>query len=151
MKILIQKVSKAEVCVENKVVGKIKKGLLVYIGIHHKDQEEDANFLANKVVDLRLFEDEEGKMNLSLEDVYGEVLVISQFTLYGNGLKGRRPSFIEAAPPEVAKNLYEKFLSALKALIGESRVQQGQFAAHMQVEYINDGPVSLILDKSHLH
>lgn len=149
-RILVQRVKRAEVRVNGEVLGKIQHGLLVYVGIHHTDTVEEVHFLAQKVIDLRIFQDDMEKMNLSIRDVQGSILAISQFTLYGDASKGRRPTFIEAAPPALAKELYDKFVEKLKELLGPYRVAEGRFAAHMEIDYINDGPVSLILDKSHL-
>lgn len=149
MRILVQRVTRGEVRVEGDLLGRIGPGILIYVGIHHTDTEKEVDFLAQKVVDLRIFSDGEGKMNLSVQEVKGEILAISQFTLYGDASKGRRPSFIEAAPPELAKNLYERFLAKLRGLLGEGLVQEGRFAAHMEVDYVNDGPLSIILDRSH--
>lgn len=144
MKAVIQRVQYASVRVDNLVVGKIEKGFLVLLGVTHEDTEQDGNWLANKIKDLRVFEDEQGKMNLSLADVGGEVLIVSQFTLYGNCLKGRRPAFIEAARPEVAIPLYEKFLETFASF--GIKTEAGKFGADMKIELLNDGPVTLIID-----
>jgi D-tyrosyl-tRNA(Tyr) deacylase len=144
MRAVIQRVKSAEVCVEDRVTGKIGKGLLVFLGVGKGDGEGDLSFLASKIPDLRIFEDDSGKFNLSLREVGGEVLVVSQFTLYGDCRKGRRPSFIEAEEPTLAKNFYEQFISKLRGQ-GIS-VQTGEFQAKMEVHLINDGPVTLLLD-----
>lgn len=143
MKIVLQRVSYGSVKVENKLVGEINKGLVLLIGIGKEDQDEDLKFWANKCCNLRVFSDENGKMNLSVLDISGEILAVSQFTLYGNCKKGRRPSFIDAAPPEIANQMYEKFVSYLKH--SGLRVETGVFQASMDVTIHNDGPVTLIL------
>ena len=146
MRAVVQRVSSASVTVENEVVGRIDHGFLVLLGIAGTDTSEDLNYLVNKLIGLRVFEDAHGKMNCSIEDVQGSMLVISQFTLYGDCRKGRRPSFIEAARPEIAEPIYEKFIAEIRAA-GIS-VQTGRFQAHMDVQLINDGPVTLLLDSS---
>lgn len=148
MRAVIQRVSGASVTVDGTVVGAIAHGFLIFLGITHQDGEAEALYLARKIAGLRLFEDTEGKLNLSLSDVNGQALVVSQFTLYGNIRKGRRPSFTDAAPPAVAQALYERF-SALLAAEGIP-VQQGVFQAHMHVSLVNDGPVTLWLDTAEL-
>lgn len=145
MRAVIQRVSEAEVKIDDKSVGKIKKGFLVLLGITHLDTSKDVEWLSNKIKGLRIFEDEEGKMNLSLEDINGEVLIVSQFTLYGNCLKGKRPSFIDAARPEVAIPLYENFIKNMKSF-NIRKVETGEFGADMKVSLINDGPVTLVID-----
>lgn len=144
MRAVIQRVSAASVQVDNAIVGQIGRGFLVLLGITHSDGEAEAVWLAKKIAGLRLFEDAEGKMNLGLADVDGAVLAVSQFTLYGNARKGRRPSFTEAARPEQAQPLYEHFCAALRAEGIE--VAQGIFQAHMQVALVNDGPVTLVVE-----
>jgi D-tyrosyl-tRNA(Tyr) deacylase len=148
MRACIQRVSRASVSVENEVVGSIGRGLLVLLGVGHGDSEADARALADRTCGLRIFEDGEGKMNLSLEDIGGAVLVISQFTLFGDCRKGRRPSFTEAAPPDVAERLYEVFVDA----VGSRGVcvATGRFRARMDVELVNDGPVTLLVDSKKL-
>lgn len=148
MRAVVQRVSSASVTVDDQVVGKIEKGFVVLLGITGSDTERDVNFLANKIIGLRVFEDADGKMNCSIEDVNGGLLVISQFTLFGDCRKGRRPSFIEAARPEVAKPLYESFVAELRAQ-GLS-TETGIFQAHMDVALVNDGPVTLMLDSQKL-
>lgn len=145
MKIVLQRVSKAEVRVEGKKVASIKKGVLILVGVDLNDTEENANYLAEKCANLRIFSDGQDKMNLSLLDINGEALVVSQFTLLGDCSKGRRPSFISAAPPEKGRKLYEYFVNKLKTLI--NKVETGIFGAMMEVELINDGPVTFILKK----
>lgn len=144
MKIVIQRCSRASVTVEGQVTGEIGIGLMVLVGVTHDDTEKDAKFLADKVAGLRIFEDEEGKMNRSVLEIGGKVLSISQFTLYGDARKGRRPSFITAARPEQAIGLYEAFNEAVRAHGLE--VQTGVFGADMQVELVNSGPVTILLD-----
>jgi D-tyrosyl-tRNA(Tyr) deacylase len=144
MRALIQRVTEAKVRVDGAVVGGIELGFLILLGITHGDGEKEAHYLARKIAGLRLFEDEGGKMNLTLEDVRGAALVVSQFTLYGDARKGRRPSFTDAAAPGEAEPLYQRFC-ALLAHEGVS-VAQGVFQAHMQVALVNDGPVTLWLD-----
>lgn len=145
MKLVIQKCSKAKVSIKGKVVGKIGKGFVLLVGITHNDTAKDAEYLAKKVAGIRIFEDDEDKMNLSLADVGGEILSISQFTLYGNAQKGNRPSFIEAARPEIAEPLYNYFNKVLREQYG-LHVETGQFGAHMMVDLINDGPVTIIVE-----
>lgn len=140
----MQRVARAQVKVGRETAGRIGPGLLIFLGVGRGDTPEQARRLADKIASLRIFGDENGKMNLSLQDIQGEALVVSQFTLYGNCLKGRRPTFGQAAPPETARELYHRFkeFMAQKGL----KVQSGQFAAHMTVELINDGPVTLMLE-----
>ncbi len=144
MRAVLQRVSRAKVTVENAVVGEIAGGWLVLFGVGPADTREDADWLADKVANLRAFADADGKMNLSVSDVNGAVLVVSQFTLYGGCLKGRRPSFTGAAAPAVAEPLYEAFVTALKVL--GVPVATGRFGADMRVELVNDGPVTFVLD-----
>jgi D-tyrosyl-tRNA(Tyr) deacylase len=144
MRVLLQRVSRAEVRVHERVTGRIARGYLLLVGITHDDTEARAVKLAEKVAGLRLFPDAEGKMNLALADVGGAVLVVSQFTLYGDARKGRRPSFIDAARPEVAVPLYERFITLLRG--HGLPVETGEFGADMQVDLLNDGPVTLMLD-----
>ena len=145
MKALVQRVSEASVSVDDKIVGCIKRGFVVLLGITHSDTKKEADFIADKVANLRVFKDENDKMNLSLKDVEGELLVISQFTLYGNCQKGRRPSFIEAARPEHAIPLYEYFVSELRKT--GINVETGVFGATMEVDIHNSGPVTLMIEK----
>lgn len=144
MRTVIQRVKYARVSVDEKIIGEIDKGLLVFLGITHEDSIKEVKWLANKTKNLRIFEDEEEKMNLSLENVKGKILVISQFTLYGNSIKGNRPAFIEAAKPDLARDLYLKFVNELKSF--DIEVQEGEFGADMKVELLNDGPVTIIID-----
>jgi D-tyrosyl-tRNA(Tyr) deacylase len=144
MRAVVQRVSRARVTVAAEVVGEIGRGLLVLLGVTHDDTPERARWLADKVVGLRIFADAEDKMNLGVADVNGGVLVVSQFTLYGDCSKGRRPSFIGAANPDVAVPLYEEFINAVKAQ--GVPVATGRFGAMMDVELVNDGPVTLIID-----
>ena len=145
MRALIQRVSKASVTVEEQTISSIGKGLLILLGVGHEDGEEQAKFLADKTANLRVFEDDQGKTNLSLLDVKGEAIVVSQFTLYANTQKGRRPSFIEAATPDVAEPLVNHFAEMLRG--HGVPTQTGKFGAHMQVEIHNDGPVTIWLEK----
>jgi D-aminoacyl-tRNA deacylase len=144
MRAVLQRVSRASVTIDGEVVGAVERGLLVLLGVTHTDTPDQARWLADKVANLRIFSDAEGKMNLGVADIGGGVLVVSQFTLYGNCEKGRRPSFIAAARPELAIPLYEQFINELKAL--GIPVASGRFGAMMQVELVNDGPVTIILD-----
>ncbi len=144
MRLVLQRVTEASVEVESKVVGQIGPGLLVFLGVGKGDSESDVTFLADRLLGLRIFEDAAGKMNLSVQDVQGEILVISQFTLYGSTLKGRRPGFDAAAPPDQARVLYELFLQELRR--SNLRVESGIFGARMHVSLINDGPVTFILE-----
>lgn len=144
MRAVVQRVSRAKVTVVDEITGEIGKGLLVLLGVSVRDTEKDAAYLVEKVLNLRVFEDAEEKMNLSLLDIKGELLVVSQFTLYGDVTRGRRPSFIEAAPPERANHLYEVFVTDAGKQI--ANVQTGRFQAMMDVELVNDGPVTILLD-----
>jgi D-tyrosyl-tRNA(Tyr) deacylase len=144
MRAVVQRVSRARVTVSEEVVGEIGPGLLILLGIARSDTPEQAEWLADKVLSLRIFEDEEGKMNRGLVEIRGEVLVVSQFTLYGDCRKGRRPSFVDAAPPELAIPLYERFIEAARAQ--GIKTAMGRFGAMMDVELVNDGPVTLIVD-----
>ena len=144
MRAVLTRVKSASVTIDGSVVGKIGKGFLILLGVGPEDTEEKCRYLAEKALGLRVFEDENGKMNLGLSDVGGEVLVVSQFTLYGNCRKGRRPSFTDAANPELGNRLYEQFLSDCADL--GFAPQHGEFGADMKVESVNDGPVTLILD-----
>ena len=144
MRAVVQKVSSSKVTVDDEVVGQIKQGLLVLLGVTHEDTSKDVDYMVDKVINLRIFEDEEGKMNLSLKDIGGEVLAVSQFTLYGDARRGRRPSFSDAARPEVANPLYEEFVKKVRDL--GINVGTGKFGAHMMVDLTNDGPVTILLE-----
>lgn len=148
MRVVIQRVSEAKVIVAQEVKGQIGQGLLILLGIHQDDQPQDVTKLIKKIVSLRLFSDENGKMNLSIADVRGSILVVSQFTLYGNCANGRRPDFIQAASPAIAIPLYEQFVEEVRTELGH--VQTGEFGAKMEVSLVNDGPVTFILDSSSL-
>ena len=145
MRAVLQRVSRARVTVEGEIVGEIGKGILVLLGVSREDTEKEAVYLLEKMLNLRIFEDAEGKMNLSLLDIKGALLVVSQFTLYGDARKGRRPSFIDAARPERAIPLYERFITLLSD--GGLHVETGEFGAMMDVELVNDGPVTLWLER----
>jgi len=147
MRALVQRVSEASVSIENpKYFAKINKGMVILLGIKQNDTLEDLYFVADKCCNLRIFEDENEKMNLSLRDVNGEVLIISQFTLYGDARRGHRPSFTDAAPPEIANKLYEQFCNRVKQNLGEEKVKTGVFAAMMLVKIFNDGPVTILVE-----
>lgn len=141
----MQRVSRAQVRIDGRRAGSIERGFLLLTGFHHSDTPEKVDWMAEKAAGLRLFGDDEGKMNLGLADVGGAVLVVSQFTLYGNAEKGKRPSFIDAARPEIAIPLYERFVQALRSR--GLRVETGEFGAMMEVELVNDGPVTLWLER----
>ena len=145
MKVVIQRVSKAQVEVEGKIVGKIEKGFLVLLGVIHGDTKEQADYIVKKLCNLRIFTDENGKMNLSLKDVGGELLIVSQFTLYADTSSGNRPSFINAAKPEEANELYEYVCKECEKK--GIKVEKGIFGAHMKVSLLNDGPVTIIIEK----
>lgn len=148
MRAVIQRVSKASVTVEDKIVGQIGQGFLILLGIAHSDSEAEAAFLARKIAGLRVFEDSDGKMNLSLSEIGGAVLAVSQFTLYADTRKGRRPSFVDAARPEQAEPLYRRFCELL--LAEGVPVEKGIFQATMQVALVNDGPVTILMDTSEM-
>jgi D-aminoacyl-tRNA deacylase len=144
MKTVVQRVSRAEVIVDGKSVGRIGPGLLALVAIHQKDTEKDLHWMAKKIVELRIFSDDQDKLNLSLQDTHGQLLVVSQFTLYGDCKKGRRPSYSEAASPACAESLYLQFIEILRQFVPD--VQTGRFQASMEVHLINSGPITLILD-----
>jgi D-tyrosyl-tRNA(Tyr) deacylase len=145
MKIVVQRVKEATVEIGNEISGTINKGLLIFLGIEHEDGQEDIDWLVKKIIHLRVFPDEQGKMNLSLKDIEGELLVVSQFTLHASVKKGNRPSFTKSAKPELAKKLYEDFLETLQNDT-ITKIQTGRFGADMQILLINDGPLTFILD-----
>lgn len=145
MRTIVQRVKQASVSVNSQVIGKIDHGLLVFFAVHKNDSINTTSWMAKKLAHLRIFPDEKGKMNKSVLDIHGAVLVVSQFTLYANCESGRRPDFIDSAPPDFAEQVYERFTLDIKELLGS--VQTGKFAADMQVELINDGPVTMIVDK----
>ncbi len=144
MRAVVQRVKYAKVSVNEKVIGQIDKGVMLLLGIEENDDVKDLDYMCDKTINLRIFEDEDGKMNKSLIDVEGSILVISQFTLYGDARKGRRPSFITAADPSKAIPLYEKFIEKIKE--SGIKTERGEFGADMQVELLNDGPVTILLD-----
>lgn len=145
MRVVVQRVSRAEVLVEGESTGRIGPGILALVAISRNDTEAELRWMARKIVELRIFDDSEGKLNLSLQDIGGQLLVVSQFTLYGDGRKGRRPSYIDAAPPAKAEALYHRFVDIVRELVPD--VQTGQFQASMEVTLTNSGPVTLILEK----
>lgn len=145
MRVVLQRVKEASVTVDQEVIGQIKQGFLLLVGVTHEDTIDQVNWLADKIAGLRVFEDEEERMNRSLQDVNGQILSVSQFTLYGDVKKGRRPAFTEAAKPDVANALYEAFNERLRAQ--GLTVKTGQFGAMMDIALVNDGPVTLILEK----
>ena len=145
MRLVVQRVKNAKVTVDNRVTGKINQGFLVLLGVTHSDTKETADFLVKKLCNLRVFKDENDKMNLSIKDINGELLIVSQFTLYADCQKGNRPSFVNSAKPEYANELYEYFVSETRKEV--KNVQTGAFGAHMDVELLNDGPVTIILEK----
>lgn len=145
MRVILQRTQRAEVRIDGETVGKIGKGFMLLVGVTHGDTKADADWIAKKVAGMRVFEDSEGKMNLALKDVEGEILSISQFTLYADCVKGNRPSFINAARPETAEPLYDYFNQQLRDTYG-LHVETGRFGADMKVDFINDGPVTIVLD-----
>ena len=148
MRAVVQRVTRARVTVDDEIVGEIKQGLVVLLGVAHDDTKADADYLAPKIVSLRIFDDADGKMNVSLKDIDGGLLVVSQFTLYGDVRRGLRPSWSDAAPPEIAEPLYEYFVESSRRLV--TRVATGSFRRMMQVELVNDGPVTIMLDSRKL-
>ncbi|AMA50598.1 MULTISPECIES: D-aminoacyl-tRNA deacylase [Flavobacterium] len=145
MKVVIQRVSEASVTIENEIVAKIKQGLLILVGIQDLDNQEDSIWLSSKIVNLRIFDDEEGIMNCSIKDINGEIIVVSQFTLYAQTKKGNRPSYIKASKPDVAIPLYESFVKQIETDLGKP-IQTGRFGADMKVSLVNDGPVTILID-----
>lgn len=148
MKLLVQRVKRAHVTVDGQIIGQIDQGILAFLGIHAGDTEKEIPWFIEKLVHLRIFQDDIGKMNRSVLDIGGSILLVSQFTLYGNCNQGRRPSFIEAAPTEIAKPLYEQFIQTLRTF--PLRLATGEFGAEMEVHLVNDGPVTLLLEKKAL-
>ena len=148
MKVVIQRVSAAQVEVNQQVVGEITQGLLILIGIETEDTPEDADWLVNKIIQMRIFNDENGVMNVSVKDINGNILLISQFTLHASTKKGNRPSYIKAAKPEIAVPLYEYMIRKLSFDLGQP-IQTGQFGADMKVSLLNDGPVTIVMDSKH--
>lgn len=144
MRAVVQRVKNSKVDVDNNTIASIGKGLLVLLGVGEDDTDEDLDYIFDKVINLRIFEDEDGKMNDSLLDIGGELLVVSQFTLYGDARRGRRPSFSSSAKPDIAKEMYEEFIK--KAREENIKTESGEFGADMQVELLNDGPVTILLD-----
>ena len=144
MRAVIQKVAHASVKVDGNIIGEIGKGLLVLLGMQESDDEKVMDNMMDKIIHLRIFEDEEGKMNLSLKDVGGELLIVPNFTLYGDARKGKRPSYSNAAPPAVAEQIYNRFIEKAKAT--GIKVEQGKFQSHMEVNLLNDGPVTILMD-----
>jgi D-tyrosyl-tRNA(Tyr) deacylase len=147
VRVVLQRVSRAEARVSGSITGRIEAGFLVLAGFAPTDTDATLDWMAEKILGLRLFGDAQGKMNLDLDEAGGALLVVSQFTLYGDARKGRRPSFTAAAPPAVALGLYERFIALLKERSGGMRVETGAFGAMMEIELVNDGPVTLVLDK----
>lgn len=147
MKIVIQRVAHASVQVQSEIISEIKQGFLVLLGVEQSDSEKDIDYLVKKLIGLRVFEDEQGKMNLNISQIDGQILIVSQFTLFADYKKGNRPSFIRAARPELAIPLYELFCEKISELLGKS-VQRGIFGADMKISLINDGPVTIIMDSN---
>ena len=145
MKIVLQRVSSASVTIDNKIVADIQKGLLVLVGIEDADTQEDIDWLVNKITNIRIFGDENDVMNLSVKEIQGEIIVVSQFTLHASTKKGNRPSYIKASKPETAIPLYESFVKQMEVALGK-KVQTGQFGADMKIALLNDGPVTLVID-----
>lgn len=145
MKVVIQRVASASVSIETRVVANIQKGLLVLVGIEDEDSQEDSSWLSQKIANLRIFGDENQVMNLSVKDIQGDIIIVSQFTLHANTKKGNRPSYIKASKPEIAIPMYEKFVQQMELELGK-KIQTGKFGADMKVALVNDGPVTIIID-----
>ena len=150
MRALVQRVKRSSITIEGKLHSSIENGILILLGVKNGDMEPDAEYLAERCSLLRIFEDEAGKMNLSVKDVKGAAMVVSQFTLYGDTHKGNRPSYINAAPPQIAEALYNRFIKHLQKHLGEHYVASGVFRAMMDIELVNDGPVTLMLESKNL-
>jgi D-aminoacyl-tRNA deacylase len=146
MRAIVQRVKRCSVSIDGELNSTIRNGILILLGVKNGDSESDAQYLAERCSSLRIFEDEAGKMNLSVQDVQGEVMVVSQFTLYGDTRKGNRPSYTDAAPPPIAEALYQSFIQHSQKILGHGRVASGVFRAMMDVELVNDGPVTLTLE-----
>jgi len=146
MRVVVQRVREAAVKVENEETGSIENGLLLLVGIHEEDTGEELEWMSEKILNLRIFDDDEGKMNLSVQDIEGDLLVVSQFTLYGDARKGNRPSYIEAAGPDKAEKLYEDMIRYFREH-SDLKIETGRFGAYMDVHLVNDGPVTIILDR----
>ncbi len=146
MKVVLQRVSEASVKVNNEIISKINNGLLILLGVENNDSIEQIKWICNKIVNLRIFNDTDGKMNRSVKDINGDVIVVSQFTLLANTKKGTRPSYIQAAKPEIADKLYQQFIREFECVFGK-KIGTGTFGANMQVQLINDGPVTILLEK----
>ena len=149
MRLVLQRVGEASVTVDNQIIGQIEKGLMVLVGITDSDTDETLSYMAEKTTNLRIFKDEEGKMNRSLSDVGGELLLVSQFTLYADCKKGRRPSFVNAGSPDFANQMYEKLIEIFKAKL-PGKIQTGEFGADMKVSLVNDGPVTIVFDSDEM-
>ncbi len=145
MRVIIQRTKRASVSIENEIKSEINQGMLILVGIEDSDNEDDINWLCKKIINLRIFDDQEGVMNLSIKDIGGDILAVSQFTLHASTRKGNRPSYIRASKPEIAIPMYEKFCQTLEEALGKP-IQTGTFGADMQVALINDGPVTIIID-----
>ena len=145
MKAVLQRVSRGEVRIDNNIAGKVGKGFVILLGVGQDDTQEDIDWLVRKITQMRVFADGDGKMNLDIQQVRGECLVISQFTLHASTKKGNRPSFIHAAPPDVAEKLYEQFVKSMEIVL-PSKIQTGEFGAFMEIQLVNDGPVTILLD-----
>jgi D-tyrosyl-tRNA(Tyr) deacylase len=148
MRVVVQRVTEASVSINSSLFSKIQRGLLVFAGIELTDNEDDIDWLCGKIARLRLFDDENGVMNLSVQEIQGEILVVSQFTLHAKTKKGNRPSYIQAAPPDIAIPLYEKFIQKMECVL-QKKISVGKFGAMMQVALVNDGPVTIIIDSKH--